>query len=123
MRKLRVRLRILEPGDASSQAMDVVRDQVQGALLISTLRVIRRDAIVRIVGEELEPFVELPLVEQRRFAIQEVLDVLPVPRPLLAHASAGDDAFARMYRSHQIQNSRRCSSSVLSWSPSFAMPR
>src|SRR5947207_1623671 len=97
------------PGDGGADASDVIGDGEKGRLRIRLRPVVRRDAVGRIVGQELKPLVQLPGIEQRRFVEKKVLDL-----------GACHD---RISLSHCTQNARRCASSVLSCSPSFAMPR
>ena len=78
MRTLAINRRVREGGysawqfgslsrdDALAQAHDVVRDGEQREAVIAVGLVVGRHVIARVVGQQREPFVELPRVEQRR---------------------------------------------------------
>ena len=70
-----MRMRVLEARDAGADAADVVGDGEERAFRIRARAVVRRHAVGRILGEELEPLVQAPGVEQRRFVVEEVLDL------------------------------------------------
>src|SRR5262249_13932910 len=93
--------------------------QEQGRAVVAVELVIGRHVVGGVLGQERFPRVELPVVEQRRLVVEEILNFgARHHRPLRdRHASAPISSFQRRQKM-----SRRCSS-LLCCSLSLPMPR
>ena len=120
VRKLGVGVAVLQAQYALADASGVVGDHEQGRAGCGVGCIVRRHAVSRVGGQERQPGVELPGVQQGGFFEEKILD-------LRTRDVGGRHAVwpmsAPISSAQRIQNARRCSSSVLSCSPSLAMPR
>ena len=67
----------LHADDALADALAVVGHQKQRRAVVAFELVVGRNVIGGVVGEQRLPLVELPFVEQRRLAVEEILDLGP----------------------------------------------
>jgi len=105
---------VFQPDNAFAQAHDIVGDDEQGGVVVAIRLVVGRHEIGGIMGEQSEPVVELPTIEQVGFMKQEVFHF----QAQRTHTGVSINSFQRR------QNVRIWPSSVSSWSSSLLyMPR
>ena len=81
-RKLRVCLLLRQPHHALAQAHVIVGDVEQGRRRVGSSRAGRRHHVGGALGEQREPFLDLPFVEQIGLEIEEILIGCAAPRCL-----------------------------------------
>src|SRR5258708_32995882 len=63
-----------QPLHPLADAHDVIGKDEQSGEMIAVRMIVRRHIIGRVLGQHLQPFLEPPFVEQRRFAVEQIFD-------------------------------------------------
>src|SRR6266571_4408102 len=66
----------------------VVRDQKEGRFMIPVRSISRRNIVRGILGQELQPLLQAPLIEQCGLGIEEVFDLLASGHWVYGHAAS-----------------------------------
>src|SRR5712672_2172315 len=65
----------LDADDPLTDPFAIVGHQKQGRAMIAVQMIIWRHVISRVFGQQVLPLVELPIIEQRRLAVEKILDL------------------------------------------------